>query len=483
MKRYEALAHEFAGAIRDGIWHAGDRLPSVRSLAKQRGVSPTTVFSTYYLLESWGLVRAHDRSGYYVLGRPAVRPPEFGTVATEVAGNVVQPKVIDRVFNLLSTMFRRDVVPLGSAFVSAELFPLERLGFLAGSVARNLDPWAAVDNLSLGDPLLRRNIARRYAACGSSVHADEVIITNGAMEALNLCLMSVARPGDAVVVESPAFYGVFQALERLGLRAIEVPTHPELGIDLKVLEQVFIEQKPTACWVMSHFQNPLGCLMPDEKKRALAALVARYQIPLIEDDVYGELHFNNEALQPIKAYDKDGWVLHCSSFSKTLAPSYRVGWAVPGRFIDRVARQKLTLSLSASMPAQGALASYLEKGGYDKQLRQLRRTLQASQNDMLRTIAATFPAETRCPHPKGGYFLWLELPQEVDAMLLFQKALANGLSLAPGPMFTAKDNAYTNCVRLNYGMEWNDTVARAVSWLGRNLAQGIPQHSEAVSLS
>ncbi|CAM4075231.1 PLP-dependent aminotransferase family protein [Kerstersia similis] len=474
MKRYEVLANEFSEAIRNGIWRAGDRLPSVRSLARERGVSPTTIFSAYYLLESWGLVRAQDRSGYYVVGHPVVRPPEFDGTQAEVAGQVVQAKVIDRVFDLLSAMLRRDVVPLGAAFPSARLFPLERLGQLVGKAARNVDPWSTVDNLSMGDLRLRRNIARRYAATGKAVHADEVIITNGAMEALNLCLMSVARPGDAVAVESPAFYGVFQALERLGLRAIEIPTHPEHGMDLQVLEQVFAEQRPAACWVMSHFQNPLGSLMPEAKKKAMADLAAKYRIPLIEDDVYGELHFSNEALQPIKTYDRDGWVLHCSSFSKTLAPHYRVGWAIPGRFIDRMARQKLTFSLAASMPAQVALAAYLEQGSYDKQLRLLRRTLQASQGEMLHAIADSFPAETRCTRPEGGYFLWLELPQDVDAMALFQTALEGGVSLAPGTMFTAKDGAYGHCVRLNYGLEWNDAVARAVQWLGRSVRAVVP---------
>jgi DNA-binding transcriptional MocR family regulator len=238
-----------------------------------------------------------------------------------------------------------------------------------------MDPWSTVDELTPGHLELRRQVALRYLLDGVQLDPDDILITNGAMEALNLCLTAVCRPGDAVVVESPCFYVCLQALERLGLRAIEVATDPREGIDLPALEAAITRHRPKACWVMTNFQNPLGSTMPDAKKRALVELVTRHQLPLIEDDVYHELYYGPQRPATTKAFDTEGWVLHCSSFSKPLAPGYRVGWVAAGRFAARVAQHKLSLSLATSIPMQLALAKYLERGSYERHLRALRATL------------------------------------------------------------------------------------------------------------
>ncbi|MGZ3160077.1 MAG: aminotransferase-like domain-containing protein, partial [Burkholderiaceae bacterium] len=288
-------------------------------------------------------------------------------------------------------------------------------------------------------------------------------------EALNLCLTAVTRPGDSVIIESPVFYGALQALEHMGLHAIEVPTHPREGIDLVALEAALIKHRPKACWVMTNFQNPLGSLMPDEKKRDLVTLLARHDVPLIEDDVYGELYFGSKRPVPAKAFDTKGLVLHCSSFSKCLAPGYRVGWAVPGRYTQAVARLKLTATLSASVPAQLALAEYLAKGGYDRHLRLLRHALSVQQNELMQAVITHFPVGTRATRPEGGYFLWLELPASVNALELHRQALSLGISIAPGPMFSAQ-RAFTNCIRLNYGHPCDERIAGAVAVLGKLVA-------------
>lgn len=464
MKRYEALADSIAASIRADVLRPGDRLPSVRHASESRKVSPATVFKAYYLLESWGLVRALARSGYFVLPQPTIMPPAWSAPAPQEGGLPLQ--VSDRVFDVLGTTMRRDVVPLGSAFPSPELFPLARLGRVLASSVQRLDPWTSVDDLSAGNARLRRNIALRYLAYGLHVHTDEIVITNGALEALNLCLMAVAHPGDAVVVESPTFYGALQALERLGLRAIEVATHPGEGIDLGALARVLEQHRPAACWLMTNFQNPLGSLMPDAKKQALVELLAAHDVPLIEDDVYGELYFGSTRPAAAKAFDRKGLVMHCSSFSKCLAPGYRVGWVAPGRFTERVARHKLTMSLSASAPAQAALAEYLEKGAYDKHLRQLRQALVAQQRQMIDAVVRYFPRGTRATRPDGGYFLWVELPPTVDALAMLEMSLSQGISVAPGPIFTSQDR-FRHFLRLNYGHPWDARLDAAMATLGR----------------
>lgn len=465
MKLYEALAAELAASIHSGALRTGEKLPSVRQVTANRGVSASTVFQAYYLLEAQGLIRARDRSGYYVSHGARLLPPEADT-PSQPEGGAAAVDISDKVFEVLESTMTREVVPLGSAFPSPLLFPLDRLGQALGSCAKNLDPWSTVDDLTPGYSNLRRQIALRYLASGLHVHTDEIVITNGALEALNLCLAAVTRPGDAVLIETPTFYAALQSLEQHQLEAVEVPTHPREGIQLDALERAIERHRPKACWLMTTFQNPLGSLMPDEKKRALVEILTRHDVPLIEDDVYGELYFGSKRPVLAKSFDKAGIVMHCSSFSKSLAPGYRIGWAAPGRYTKAVARRKLTSTLACPAPTQMALAHYLEKGGYDKHLRQLRKTLQTQQTAFAQAIGHYFPAGTRATRPTGGYFLWVELPEGVNALDIHRQALSHGISVAPGPIFSAK-RAFSNCLRLNYGHAWDARIEAAVATLGK----------------
>ncbi len=464
-KRYEHLADEIADSIRDGVLRPGDRLPSVRQASRSREVSPSTVFHAYYLLEARGLIRARDRSGYYVTAGPRTLPAEPET-ASQPDEDSRPVDLGARVFEILEATRAREVVPLGSAFPSPLLFPLPRLARVMASTVHRLDPWASVDDLGPGNAALRRQIALRYLADGLHVRADDIVVTNGALEALNLCLMAVTRPGDAVVIESPTFYGALQALERNGLQAIEVPTHPREGVDLDALERVFTRHKPKACWLMTTFQNPLGALMADERKRALVELCARHAVPLIEDDVYGELYYGARRPTPAKAFDRDGIVMHCSSFSKCLAPGWRIGWAAAGRHVRDVARLKLSTSIATAAPTQATLANYLEKGGYDRHLRQLRHALSVQQGEMMRAIARHFPEGTRATRPAGGYFIWVEMPAHVDALDVHRHALSHGISVAPGPIFSLQGR-FRHCLRLNCGHPFDARVDAAIATLGR----------------
>ncbi|GAB1594638.1 aminotransferase-like domain-containing protein [Lysobacter claricitrinus] len=470
MKRYEALAADIAASIHNGLLKSGARLTSVREMSATRHVSPATVFEAYYLLEAQGLIQSRPRSGYYVVDKPKRLPAQPETASTP--DSEARPVEISAmVFDILRSAMTRDVVPLGSAFPSPLLFPLEKLGRVLANSATHMDPWSTVDDLTPGSLELRRQIALRYMLDGVRVGPDEIVVTNGAMEALNLCLSAVCNPGDAVIVESPCFYVCLQALERLGLHAIEVATDPREGIDLAALELAFERHQPKACWVMTNFQNPLGSAMSDDKKRALVELVTRYQVPLIEDDVYNELYFGSRRPAVTKAFDTDGWVLHCSSFSKTLAPGYRVGWVTPGRFGARIAQHKLTLSLATSIPVQLALARYLERGSYERHLRQLRATLEAQRDEYTEAIAQAFPAGTRVSRPCGGYFLWVELPEATDALDLRQAAMAFGVSLAPGPMFSAS-GGFKNFVRVNFGHPLNKRALEGIRQVGRLARRG-----------
>lgn len=467
-KRYQVLADKFTAMIREGSLLGGDKLPSVREASRQFSVSPSTVFKAYYQLEDRGLIRARQRSGYYVsenigtvLPEPSRSKPQL--VSSEVSIN-------ELVFSVLDSIRATATVPLGTAFPSHELFPLDQLSNSLAKANRSAKFIDTAVNVAPGYKALRRMIAVRYRTVGIDVSADDIIITNGAMEGLTLALQAVTRPGDTVAIESPGFYAALQTIERLHLKAIEIPMHPQDGADLDALAKMLKTQQIKACWLMSNFQNPLGSSMPDVNKQALVGLLGQYDIPLIEDDVYGELYFGKHYQAPLKTYDKKGLVIHCSSFSKTLAPTYRVGWTLAGRYYEKIRRAKLMTTLSTALPVQMALADYLNRGSYDKHLRQLRQLLEDQQRQMAASIAEHFPAGTKVSRPQGGYFLWVEFPSGIDALTLYKLALERDILIAPGPIFSINGD-YQHCIRLNYGQPMG-RVAEAVKVIGE-LAHGL----------
>ncbi|WP_061237537.1 GntR family transcriptional regulator MpaR [Ectopseudomonas composti] len=467
MKRYEKFADEIAELIRTGVLGPGEKVPSVRHASRTYGVSPSTVFQAYYLLEDRGLIQARARSGYFV--REHAKRPLHEPELTAHAAQTTDVGVSELVFSVLASLKDPHTVAFGSAFPSPDLFPLPRLAKSMAHALRMLSPHEIIADMTAGNADLRRQIALRYMVSGVMLPMEELVISNGAMEALNLCLQCVTQPGDLVAIESPTFYACLQVLERLQLKAVEIPVHPREGIDLNALSQS-LEQLPIkACWFMSSLQNPLGASMSEAKKQALYELLVEHQVPLIEDDVYAELYFGSHPPKPVKSFDREGLVMHCSSFSKSLAPGYRIGWVAGGRYAEQIARLKLMTTISPSVPAQAALADYLQHGGYDRHLRKLRHALEMQQSAMLASAARHFPASTRVTRPAGGYFLWFEFPERLDSLQLLRLALAQGISLAPGPIFSASQG-FRHCARLNYGYPWSPRSEQAMEVLGRLVA-------------
>src|SRR5215475_1523790 len=272
VRRYEQVALEFSTLISQGVLRPGDRIPSVRKACQQYRVNAGTILQAYGQLEARGLINARPRSGYYVLARkagwapePAITSPSPGSTRVDVA---------NLVFKVLASIRDREIVPLGSAFPSPELFPLEKLNKIAAAVARRMPTWSSISDLTPGNAELRRLIGLRYLESGLAISADDVVITSGAMEAINLCLQAVTRAGDTIAIESPTFYTTLMAIERLGLKAVEIATHPREGIDLRSLRRALDEHDIKACIFMPTFQNPLGCCMSDDTKREVVSLLA-----------------------------------------------------------------------------------------------------------------------------------------------------------------------------------------------------------------
>lgn len=472
MKRYQQIAGDITAQVDQGLLAPGKRIPSVRQASRQQQASVATILRAYELLEQQGVIEARPQSGYYVRAhpRPQLREPEVsrpGLQATEIT-------VSELILKVLASLRDVDILPLGSAFPSPELFPYEKLNRFLRDASRHYDPWSSVRDLPPGNPALIREIARRYLETGLHVPAEEIIVTCGATEALNLSLKAVARPGDTIAVESPTFYGLLQAIERAGMRVLEVPTHPREGLDLAALSRLLKKHRVSACMFSPTFQNPIGSLMPDAARQELVALLARHEIPMIEDDVYRELYFGARPPRPAKAFDTQGLVLHCGSFSKCLAPGYRVGWVAAGRFARKVAQLKFSNTLATPSLPQAAIARYLSESNFERHLRRLRSRLAAQEEALAEAVRHYFPAATRMTRPAGGYVLWVELPGEIDTVALHAAALQHNISIAPGPMFSAT-GAYQNCLRLNFGHPWSAGMEQGMAALGQLIAGGRTQ--------
>jgi DNA-binding transcriptional MocR family regulator len=460
---YERVAYQITHLIHQGTLRPGDRVPSVRKLMAQKSVSVSTVLQAYQLLENRGLIEARPQSGFYVRvprWTPAPEPRMFHPADTSKTLNVA-----GLVMEVVGALNRPGLVNLGASVPPQELLPNRELHrALTGATRRQ----AALANLcdpSIGLQALRVEMAQRALEAGCTLAPDDILITNGATDALHLSLRAVTGPGDTVAIESPTYFGILQILEMLGLRACEIPTYPKEGICLDELTRRLGRARVRACVFMTNFSNPLGSCMPEPKKQQLVELLARRGIPLIEDDIYGSLAFGPARPGTAKAFDSQGLVLWCGSLSKTLAPGYRVGWVAPGKFKAEVHRLKHTCSLANPMVTQLALAEFLATGSYERQLRRLRRAYAQQIEQMSLAVARHFPPDTRVTRPQGGQVLWVELPENVDTLELYRGALAKGISIAPGPIFSARKQ-YRNCLRLNCANLWSEKVEQAVAKLG-----------------
>ncbi|MBW4660647.1 MAG: PLP-dependent aminotransferase family protein [Drouetiella hepatica Uher 2000/2452] len=459
---YEQVADRICALIREGTLQPGDRLPSVRRLHQQLSVSISTVLEAYRLLEDRGLVCVRPQSGYYVKQNLLVAPEEPDQSKPPKKASSVDNSMA---FQMLRHVHHEHSVNLAGAVPSMEMLPLETLNRLMGQALRNQSVIAHSYDVPPGCQSLRHEVARRLMDAGCSITPDEIVTTNGTFEAVYLSLKAVTRPGDTVAIESPTYYGLLEALEVLHLKALELPTHPREGLSLLHLETALQKHQIAACALVSNFSNPLGSCMSDAKKKELVELMTRYDTPLIEDDIYGDLYFEGTRPKALKAFDRQGIVLYCASYSKTLSPGLRVGWSVAGRYQAKVEQLKWVINQTTAIAPQLTIAAFLSNGGYDRHLRFLRRNYQAQMAQMTQAICEYFPTETRVTRPSGGHVLWVELPQPFDAIALYHQALEQNVSIAPGAIFSPS-GSYGNCLRLNSGLPWSEKIEQAMQTIG-----------------
>ncbi|OGP67743.1 MAG: GntR family transcriptional regulator [Deltaproteobacteria bacterium RBG_16_44_11] len=462
---YEEVGFKIRSMIEKGTYRVGERIPSIRNLSRQMHVSINTVMEAYSNLENVGLIEARPQSGYYVSYRrlePATKR-EKKKVIEDIAPNCVT--FADVPLQVMRNLYNVSLVPLGGGSPNPDLLPIDKLNRMLATESRRFRIQSVSYTAAPGIKKLRTQIAKRSLNYGCNLAPEDIMITSGCIEAITLALQATCRPGDTVAIGSPVYYTFLHSIQWMGLKVLEIPSTPEDGLSLEVLRYAIKHNPVHACIIISNFNNPLGSLMTDEKKRELVALLAKHNIPLIEDDVYGDLAFGANRPSAAKAYDEKGLVLYCSSFSKTLAPGYRVGWIVPGKFRQRVEQLKSVFNVATASPTQLAIAEFITNGGYDQHLRKLRRTFARQIAYVRNAVGRYFPQGTRVTHPEGGFILWVEMPEGVDSLKLYEGALQNGISIAPGIIFSITGDKYNNCIRLNAAF-WSERVEQALETLG-----------------
>jgi DNA-binding transcriptional MocR family regulator len=460
---YMELAKKVAHLIEKGVYKAGERLPSLRNIHKENGISIGTVLQAFTHLQDLGLITAQEKSGYFVSYQPKQQLSLPKTTPVSLSEKTVH---ID---NLLRRLRKdkpgKSFTSFANALPDHQLLPYNGIKRAIQQVSRD----SSGSYLELANPRgmqnLREAIARRSLSRGGALHADDLIITNGATEALNLCLKAVTQPGDLVLVQEPCYYGVMQSLEFLNLKVVTIPCHSATGIEPQDLEKACSSLDIKACILVSNFNNPTGASLSSDKKKAIAAFANSNKIPVIEDDIYGDIFFGHGRPDTIKSYDSNGWVLYCNSFSKSLFPGFRIGWCAPGRFAYEVERFKSMNNIATSNFSQRVLFQLLSSGAYDRHLQKFRKELQKNLLRTTRLIEEHFPPSTKITRPTGGLVIWIELPRRINAVQLQDAAFEQSIGIAPGEIFSAR-SGYKNYIRISFCNLWSAKTEKALVRLG-----------------
>ncbi len=460
---YMQVAGGVEKMIAEDVLKIGDKLPSVRVLSEEYGISMGTAFQAYYHLEGKGLIESRPKSGYYVRFNHKRFPALPKMMQPDSLSHTVSVK--EMISNIYSDITADHKMNFALAVPDASLLPAAKLNKSVVHALRNSKDHCIQYEHTQGNIDLRKQIAKLAFNWGGKIKPEEVIVTNGCLEAMTMCLRAVTNYGDTVAVECPSYFGIYQAIESLGLKVVEISSDPTTGLELASLEKAIEKFNIKACVCVPNFNNPLGSCMPDENKKQLVDLITKHNIPLIEDDIYGELYFGKNRPRPCKYFDTKGMVMHCSSLSKSLAPGYRIGWTLAGKFFEEVRQIKRMHNISSPTLTQAAMAHFLQHGRYEYHLKNLRKALHTQCLRYIQSIISYFPADTKISRPHGGFVLWLELNKNVDVFKLRSEAMKQHISVVPGKIFSASCN-FSHCLRISFGKPWNDDIDYGLKVLG-----------------
>jgi DNA-binding transcriptional MocR family regulator len=459
MKLYEKLCHILQERIARGELPPGSSLPSIRSLSQQYQLSKNTVIRALTELEDLNQVMAQPRQGFLVCTPKDPTP-------------VMEPRTVTlgaTAFSVLGAANKPGTLALGSAY-SDSRWPT--VSWFYKQQAKTAKSWSEdKDRLSHystppGDPAFRSALADHLNMTSFACNSDEIITTHGAQEAVSLCLRTVAEPGDTIAVESPCYYGTLQCIEALGLKVLELPSDSISGTNLDALEKALGTWPIKALLTNPSYNNPLGFSLDLVSRKRVIDIANRWDIAIIEDDVFAELGYNQQRHTPLKALDSENRVLYCGSFSKTMDADLRLGWVLPGRFYEQLNYYKFVTSIACSALLQQAAAELLKGKRYRRHLTQVTRCYSERVQILAEDVRQHWPRDTKFVQPKGGILQWFELPTSVDSDHLFKQALNAGIGLSPGNLFCA-DNRFNHHIRLCYAHYCGtDDQKRAIQLVG-----------------
>ena len=469
---YITFANRIAKMIEDGTFKPGDKLPSIRSLHQKKGLSVGTILQSFNYLLDKGLVISKEKSGYFVQDVSSQEIPMPKVIPVSLSAKAVHIDSLLQKLPLDGT--GKKFVSFTNALPDNRLLPFNSIKRFIQQTSRDYSGSYLGLESRYGNKCLREEIAKRSLHWKGHVHTDEIIITNGAAEAILCCLKAVTQPGDTVLVQAPCFFGVLQIIECLGLKVVSIPSNPASGISIEEVKKACKKLAVKACVIISNFNNPDGASISTEGKKELAELANTLHIPVIEDDLYAELFFKGGRPDTIKSYDTDGWVMYCSSFTKILAPGFRVGWCAAGRFAYDVARIKSILNHSTSNFNQQVILQLLSSGMLERHLLKFRLEMHKNFNRYAFLIQQHFPNGTKITQPNGGLYIWVELPVTLNTTSLLPKAIEQGISYAPGEIFSPK-GGYQHYLRISYSGLWEKKVESALIALGKLFSNAVDE--------
>jgi 2-aminoadipate transaminase len=469
---YVQIRNQLREQILRGDLPAGTQLPPERALAQSLGVSRTTVVNAYDELEAEGLVKGHVGRGTMVIGaaawmdaHPIAWPAHFSGLGRRLGQYARGTESL-----ALHLSAQPGVISLALGLPDPALLPPERLQQAWEAVVARLGAAAVGVCPVQGTLAVREVIADRMRERGVTVSPEGMGVVNGSQHGLDLLIRLLVEPGDTVLVETPTYFGALQCLQAWGVRLIGVPVDEE-GMDVGRVEFLLARYRPRFIYTVPTYQNPTGVTMSLERRERLLALAKRYQVPIVEDDPFGDLYFHEPPAPPIKAFDQYGHVLYLGTFSKNLAPGLRVGWLVaPGPVIERATLLNRVAELQPNTVGQHLVTEFARRGWLEEQIVLARSAYAAKCQVMHAALQRHRLPGLRWAVPGGGMFLWLHLPEQVDAEDLLAETSQQGVVFLPGALMYPADGPRNVC-RLNFSTSNQEAIKQGVTTIVAALRQ------------
>ncbi|PWQ97905.1 PLP-dependent aminotransferase family protein [Leucothrix arctica] len=467
MKLYQSIAEKIRERIEQGYYQVNEKLPSIRTLSQEHDVSVSTAQQALLFLEKEHWIEVRAKSGSYVKAQLAAAEMPQPCRPAQYPLKVSQWKEV-RALRSLYKGHSDDFLYLSSGMSDIDAPTLKPLLKIMSHLTIREGVRCLTPDTLQGAVELREQIARLALDGGTRLHPDDIITTTGCQEALAISLQALTKAGDVVAVESPGFYGLMQILKALDLQALEIPAHADDGMSLDALEMALDQWPIKAILVIPTENNPLGSTMPDENKVRLLKMTQRYNTPIIEDDIYGDLRYKQPRPRTLHSFDTEGRVILCSSFSKTMSAALRIGWVAPGRYKERIEHMKYIGTANTTTLTQLAIAEFIKQGYYERHVRTVRQQYRLNRDQLTHMLQTYFPKGTRISAPRGAYILWIELPGDVDTLLLNKRLVQHKIQIAPGVIFSASGK-YRNCLRINYARPVPKSAVLAISQEAKEL--------------